>query len=175
MLDLSDFLRDRCAISCDIDQYHTSDNIVSWGVWNENKIKTLVKCNGYVLLICSPTMYQQLSQPGVSQIQMAVGHIDTLALNNLIRDEETTRCIIPVCLEELNKAIVPICLRGRKIYCISYGTLKQVDPNTSGESILEISGLESLRSLVFRLSGVKEVIEPPLGKVYYNVCLGWEE
>ena len=171
MLELSNFLRDRCGIHCEIDQYHMNDNIVSWGVWNEERIKELAKCNGYVLLICSPTMYQQLSHPGVSRIEMRAGHIDSLALNNLIRDQATTHCVIPVCLEELNRKIVPVCLCERKIYSISYSTLMQVNSNADVESILEISELESLKSLVYRLKGLKEFLEPPLGKVYYNVWL----
>ena len=43
------------------------------------------------------------------------------------------------------------------------------------KSIMEIPELESLRSLVFRLRGEKEVIKPPLGKVlilyHYNLAI----
>ena len=167
MLELSNFLRGRCGIPCEIDHYFKNDNIPDWGAWNERKITTLAESNGYVLLICSPIMYQQLSQPYVSQIEMEAGHINSSALNNLIKGPATTHCVIPVCLEELSKEIVPISLCHRTIYHLSFSTLIQVDPNTNVEAILSIPELESLRSLVFRLRGEKEVIKPSLGKVFY--------
>ena len=165
VFELSDFLRKRCGISCDIDQYHMQENIPQWEVWKENKIKELAKQNGFVLLICSPEMHQQLSEPGCSRIQMKVGHIDTPTLNNLIRDSDTTHCIIPVCLEELNKEIVPSSLRGRTIYFLSFSKLMKVDPNADLNSILDIPEFESLRSLVYILRGEEEINRPPLGKV----------
>ena len=167
VFELSDFLIKHCGVSCDIDQYHMHENIPQWGVWKENKIKEIAKRNGSVLLICSPVIYRQLSEPGVcSQIQMKAGHIDTLTLNNLIRDQATTKCIIPVCLEELNKEIVPSCLRERNIYSLSFSTLMQADPKADLESILDMPKLESLRSLVYRLRGDPEISRPPLGKVH---------
>ena len=153
VLELSHFLTKLCGVPCDIDQYHTLDNISQWGVWTENKIKELAKHSGFVLLICSPEMYQQLSEPGCSRIQMKAGHIDTLTLNNLIRDPVTTHCIIPVCLEELNKETVPCSLRGRTNYFLSFSKLMQVDPNADIKSILAMSEFESLRSLVYKLRG----------------------
>lgn len=171
VLEVSNFLRNCCGIPCEIDQYCKDKSIPNWESWNEHKITTLAKCNGYVLLLCSPTMYQQLSQPDVSVIQMKDGHINNLALNNLIKGQATTHCVIPVCLEELNKDIVPISLRDRTVYHLSFSTLMQVDLNTNVEAILEIPQLESLRSLVFKLSGEKEVIKPPLGKVFNFVSL----
>ena len=168
---MSNFLRHCCRIPCEIDQYYKDKNILNWDLWNEHKITTLAEFNGYVLLLCSPTMYQQLSQPSVSVIQMNDGHINNLALNNLIKGQTTTHCVIPVCLEELNKDIVPISLRDRTVYHLSFSTLMRVDRNTNVEAILEIPQLESLKSLVFKLSGEKEVIKPPLGKVFKFVSL----
>ena len=159
-----------CGVDCDIDQYHMIENIPQWGVWNEDKIKKIAKCNGFVLLMCCPKMHQQLSDTNVSsQIQMKVGHINTFALNTLIREEATTHCIIPVCLcetlEKLNIKIVPDSLRGRTIYSLSLSILEQVEPEAD---ILNKPGLESLQSLVFRLNGKPEISKPiaTLGKVY---------
>ena len=170
--ELSGFLVSKCGIACDMDQYHTLDNIPHWGVWIQGRIETLAKHKGFVLLVCSHTMYQQLSELNVSQIKMKFGDIDSLALNNLIKGPATTHCVIPVCLEELNKKIVPISLRDRIVYHLSYSTLMQVAENNV-ETILDKPELESLRSLVFRLRGEKEVIKPSLGKCYhlchYNV------
>lgn len=167
VLYLSDFLRSGCGIYCDIDQYHMNENITQWGVWTENQIKNHAKLNGFVLLICSYKMFRQLSEAGVSsQIQMKAGHIDTLTLNNVIREQATTQCIIPVCLEKLNKEVVPSSLRERIIYNISFSTLMQVSKEADVKSILCMPELESLRSLVFRLSGKVEVDKPPVGKSY---------
>ena len=165
VLELSDFLRNHCEVDCDIDQYHISEDIPQWGVWHEDKIKKHAECNGFVLLVCSPKMYEQLNNPSVSSlIQMKPGHIGTLALNSLISEEETTRCIIPVCDDSLEKSntVVPSSLRGRTIYCFSFVTLKQVDPEDV-ERILNTPELESLRSLVFRLRGESEIWKAPLG------------
>lgn len=167
VLELSDFLRNHCGVDCDIDQYHTRENITQWAVWHEDKIKKHARCNGFVLLVCSSKMYQQLNNPSKSsQIQMKPGHIGTLALNSLISEEETTPCIIPVCDGSLEKSnmVVPSSLRGRTIYCLSFSTLKQVNPEDDVEHILNTPGLESLRSLVFRLKGESEIVKAPLGR-----------
>ena len=161
--ELSAFLMNKCGVVCDIDQYHAKENITQWDVWNEEKIRETSKCNGFVLLVCSPEMYQQLSNSAGSQIQMKVGHISTLTLNSLIRDDITTYCIIPVCLEKLNKEVVPASLRGRTIYHLSFSTLIRVDSRADIESILDKKEFESLRSLVYKLRGISEVYKPILG------------
>ena len=165
VLEVSGFLRN-CGLACDIDQYHTHENITQWGVWIENKIKEVAKNKGFVLLICSSKMYQQLSDPNSSRIEMKAGHIVTPTLNNLITDPATTNCIIPVCLEEVNKEIVPISLHGRTIYSLSFSALMKVNPNADLRSILDRPELESLRSLVYRLRGELEINRPPISKVY---------
>ena len=145
-----------------MDQYHTKEKISDWGVWNENNIRECVKSNGFVLLICSSVMNHQLSQPDNSLIQMKPGFIDSLALNSMIRDASISRCVIPVCLEKLNMEIVPTSLRGKTIYSLSFS---KVDPEVDFNAILDTPGLESLRSLVFRLRGESEIDKPPLGEI----------
>lgn len=140
------------------------ENISQWEVWTEHMIREHARANGFVLLICSSEIFRQLSDPNkISQIQMCPSHIGTLALNNLIREEATTHCIIPVCPEVLNEEIVPISLRGRNIYHISFSTLMNVETDHV-QTILGMPQLESLRSLVFRLMGESEVYRPPIGK-----------
>ena len=163
-LELSDFLRRKCGISCDIDQYYMNENIVDWGTWNENKIKNCANNNGFVLLICSSVMFEHLNHPDSSCIQMKAGGMHSLALNALISDATVTRCIIPVCFDEATTETVPSSLRGRTIYSLSYKELIQVDPSTDINTILNKSEFESLRSLVFKLRGESEVKKPPLGK-----------
>jgi len=169
VLDLSDFLHD-FGVTCDIDQYHTNDRISDWGVWNENMVKKHAESKGFVLLVCSHQMYQQLSKSDkCSRIQMKPGHIDTLALNSLIKDEDTTDCIIPVCLEEENIKIVPGSLRGRSIYSLSISTLmKQLNSQIDINHILDTPGLKLLQSLVYKLSGIPENDKQPVGKIYFG-------
>ena len=119
-----------------------------------------------MLLLCSPTMYQQLSQPSVSVIQMKDGHINSAALNSLIKGEATTHCIIPVCLEELNIKIIPISLRDRTVYHLSFSTLMRIDPYTNFEAMWKIPELQSLIFLVCRLERL-----PYFGKVFNFVSL----
>ena len=161
VLGLSDFLRNYCGIACDIDQYHMHESISQWGVWNENKIKECARNKGFVLLICSSEMYRQLSREDSSQIEMKPGFIDTPTLNNLITGSATIGCIIPVCLEQLNKEIVPISLHGKHIYSLS---LSKIDPRMDPRFILDIPGLEGLRSLVYVLRGECEIGMPSIGK-----------
>ena len=166
-LELSDFLRELCEIPCEIDQYHMSESIADWGIWNENNITECAKNNGFVLLICSSIMFKYLSDPDNNPcIKMKAGYINTLALNVLIRDATVTRCIIPVCFDKTSTETVPSSLRGRTIYSLSYSELMQADPGSNVNTILGKSEFESLRSLVFRLRGEAEVDKPPLGKSY---------
>ena len=165
-LDLSDFLRKKCGIFCEIDQYYMNENIVDWGMWNESKIKKCANNNGFVLLICSSVMFEQLSHPDSSCIQMEAGGMNSLALNALISDATVSRCIIPVCFDKATTETVPSSLRGRTIYSLSYNELIQVDPSNDINTILNKSEFESLRRLVFKLRGESEVNKPPLGKTY---------
>ena len=158
MLELADFLHS-CGISCDIDQYHSHENILDWKLWHQQKITDCAKDGGFVLLICSATMCEQLSKHDQClRIQMKFGHIDSLSLNGLITEEPTAKCIIPVCLN-LQVENIPICLAGRSSYSISISKLKQYkDPNY----ILSLSEFESLRHLVSKLSKQPEAEKPPV-------------
>ena len=155
--ELADFLNS-CGISCDIDQYYSHKDILDWGLWNQQKIIKCAKDGGFVLLICSSTMCEQLSKPDKSlRIQMKPGHIDSLSLNSLIKEEATTHCIIPVCLENLQAESIPKSLTGRSSYSISIFKLKQYkDPN----HILSLPEFESLRCLVNKLRRQPEAEKP---------------
>lgn len=159
---LSDFLNS-CGVPCDIDQYHTQENILNWGVWNQQKIENNadLSVGGFVLLVCSHRMYEQLSQPNKSsRIQMKPGHIDSLTLNSLITGPSTTHCIIPVCLEGIEMKNIPKCLTERSRYSLSLSKLKQFDSNMDRNLILSAPGLESLQDLVYKLRGIPEAERP---------------
>ena len=159
--DLSELLR-ACGIPCDIDQYHSHENIVDWGIWHQERIIECAKGNGFVLLVCSAKMYEQLNKNESSQIQMKCGHIDSLSLNSLIKEEKTTYCIIPVCLKDLQKDNISKCLTGRSCYHLSLDKLDKLDPGVDPEMILRLPHFESLRSLVYRLKKQPEVEKSPV-------------
>ena len=92
---------------------------------------------------------------------MKPGFIDTPTLNNLITGLATIDCIIPVCLEQLNKEVVPISLHEKYIYSLSFS---KIDPRMDPRFILDIPGLEDLRSLVYVLRGEHEIDMPSIGK-----------
>ena len=159
MLELAYFLNS-CGILCDIDQYHSHENILDWNLWHQQKITECAKNGGFMLLICSAGMHECLRKSDhCLRIKMKFGHIDSLWLDSLITDESTTKCIIPVCLENLQVENIPICLADRLCYPISISKLKQyTDPNY----VLNLSEFESLRRLVYRLSKQPEGGKPPV-------------
>ena len=121
------------------------------------------KGGGFVLLICSSMMCEQLSKSDeCSRIQMKPGHIDSLSLNSLIKGEATAHCIIPVCLENLQMENVPKSLTERACYFLSICKLKQFDPNEDPNYILGLSEFESLQRLVFRLKKQPDADRPPV-------------
>lgn len=162
---LSDFLRKYCGIPCDIDQYNSQEKILDWGGWVEKKVTEYAhpSVDGFVLLVCSYRMYEQLSKHDKSsRIQMEPGHISSLALNSLIKDQQTTHCFIPVCLEDLQMENIPKSLSGRSCYSLSLSKLKKVNPQEEASIILSTPGLELLQSLVYRLRREPEVEKPPV-------------
>lgn len=157
--DLSDFLN-VCGVECDIDQYHANENILDWGSWTEELIKNHAARKGYVLLVCSPKLYQQLTNiaSNLKKIEMKVGHISNLTLNTLIKDENITSYVIPVFLEQYRKEFIPTCLVGRICYVANITKVPSDGPFI--ETALNTPELESLRSLVYRLRDEPEVIRP---------------
>ena len=156
MYDLSELLR-ACGIPCDIDQYHSHENIPEWGNWNQEKIVECAEGGGFVLLVCSAKLHEELSKSDGSRVQMKFGHIDSLSLNGLIKEKPTTSCIIPVCLKDLQRENIPKCLTGRSCYHLSLDKLDKLDSDVDPEMILSLPHFESLRSLVYRLKKIPEV------------------
>ena len=158
---MSDFLN-HCGVDCDIDQYHASDTILDWGGWVERMIKNRAARNGYMLLVCSPTLHHKLSNTVAgSKIDMKAGHISNLTLNTLIKDENITNHVIPIFLEQYRKEFVPTCLLGRSCYSICFTKLLELSSRSAGiDAVLNAPELESLRGLVYRLRGEQEVIKP---------------
>jgi len=166
VLDLSDFLN-HCGVDCDIDQYHASENILNWEEWNKTVIKSRASRNGYVLLVCSPMLHQQLSSLTNSlQIKMKAGHISNLTLNTLIKDTNITHHIIPIFLEQSSKKFIPTCLAGKSCYSICITKLLELlSRGVAINDALNVPELESLRNLVCLLRG-ELVVKPPPKMIY---------
>ena len=158
VLQLSKFLR-TIGISCDIDQYHSSEDITDWGHWNEDKIKQCCSSNGFILLICSEIMYHHLCVSETSTIEMHWGCISNLSLRTTITDKNLTQRVIPVFLEECRKEYLHSCLIARSSYSIS---ISQWMDTSDVNLILNTPGLEQLRSLTYRLFGQPEIEKPTL-------------
>ena len=170
MKDLSDFLT-YCGVDCDIDQYHTTENVLDWGLWNEEQIRKCAHMNGYVLLVCSLRLYQQLCDArNSSRIEMRAGHLTNLTLNSLIKDSIITQRVIPVFLEQQRMECVPTCVAERTCYALNWSRVMNCDPNAEASVILNTPGLESLRSLVCRLRDEPENVKPEVATTPGLIC-----
>ena len=166
VLTLSDFLCN-CGVDCDIDQYHTNDNITDWDQWWERRINNVIARNGFVLFAVAYCDHLKKCMAESGRIQMSHGFISGLLLSSMIGDRNKTSRIIPVFLDAVNGALLPGVLSQRTSYCANIRVLDTVNGPSSAE-ILNMPGLESLRSLVFRLTGQVEVEKPMVAPVPQN-------
>jgi len=168
--DLSDFLT-YCGVDCDIDQYHTHENVLDWGLWNEEEIRKCISREGFMLLVCSPRLHQQLCDArSSSRIEMRAGHLTNLTLNSLIKDSTITQRVIPVFLEQHRMEYVPTCVAERTCYALNWSRVMNCDPNAEANVILNTPGLESLRSLVCRLRNEPESVKPEVPTTPGPIC-----
>jgi len=148
-------------VDCDIDQYHTNQNVLDWGIWNEAEIRKCISREGFVLLVCSPRLHRQLCDPrNSSRIEMRAGHLTSLILNSLIKDSQITQRVIPVFLEQCRLDCVPTCVAERTCYALNWSRVMNCDPTAEAGVILSTPGLEQLRSLVCRLRKEPESLKP---------------
>jgi len=163
---LSDFLR-KCYIDCDIDQYHTTEHILDWGQWVEKNIRRCAG-EGFVVLVCSPMMYQYLCDSEKSErVEMGVGHIDTLSLRSLFKDaninQKVNQKVVPIFLDKYQSQQISSNLKERRSYFVSFSKLIELDPDLDASIILKEPDLKSLQSLVYKLRGIPEVEKPQVG------------
>ena len=158
---------------CEVDQYHGSDpSICNWEYWHEEMIRKVSRENGSVLYMCSPTLHNACSSDKSLQIQMKCGHINNQSLHGLIVDPSISYCVIPVFLEQYDRKYIPSCLLRTSAYELNFsGTvLKVFTPDVmisvrkrdidTLNTLLNTPGLQSFRSLLYRLKGEKEAIKP---------------
>ena len=161
---LSDFLHS-CGVDCDIDQYHASEDILDWEQWWEQKINGVIFNNGYVLFAVANHDCLKRCLAKSEKIYMNAGFMSSILLSSYITDASKTGYFIPVYLDAVNISLLPGVLSQRTSYCANVRALENVNPNASSAEILDTRGLESLRSLVFRLTGQVEVEKPMVAHV----------
>ena len=170
VLGLAQLLND-LGYNCEIDQYHSSDKDVSsyWEPWIEKNIRKTADQNGSILYVCSPTLHQACCSMNSSRVEMKFGHINNQALCSLIVDESVSSHVIPIFLEQYDKNCIPSCLLRTHAYTVNIRKALEVfepcmakpDKEIDIDSLLKNTPeLESFRSLLYRLSGIPEVIKP---------------
>jgi len=157
---LAELLR-RCGVDCDIDQYHGTDKIINWDQWWERKVRKIADQNGFILLVCSPTIMKCLSNN--ERVHMKEGSISCTLLSSLIENRHTTTHLIPVFLDQCIMDYVPLSLTQRKCYSLMLHALTGFDvENITFHEISSIPESEGLVSLVYKLTGQPEVEKPPV-------------
>ena len=151
-------------MNCDIDQYHTNDKISNWDTWWEQKVRQIVEQNGFILLVCSHTVRQCLSNG--ERIRMKEGSISCQLLSSLIENRQTTAHLIPVFLDQYNADWMPMSLMQRRFYPLMLHSLTEFDlENITSDDFVSIPQFECVMSLWCKLTGQPEVERPPVAHV----------
>ena len=152
-------------VDCDIDQYHTNDKISNWDQWWEQKVRGIAEQNGFILLVCSPTMMQCLSNN--ERILMKEGSISCLLLSSLIENRRTTTHLIPVFLDDFIPDYLPLSLTQRKWYALMLHTLANSFDveNIRSDEFVNLQEFDSVASLWRKLTGQPEVERPPVAQI----------
>jgi len=167
VLTLSDFLC-TCGVDCIIDQYHANDNdITDWDQWWERKINEVIANNGFVLFAVACYNHLKMCMANSERIQMSHGFMSGILLSSMLGDVKKSSRIIPVFLDVPDDRLLPSVLSQRTSYCANVRVLETANGPGNAE-ILNTPGLESLRSLVFRLTGQVEVEKPMVAPVPLN-------
>ena len=172
ILDFSNMLAE-FGFDCEVDQYHGSDpRIYNWGNWIEDMIKKVSQENGSILYMCSPTLHKACISMKSLQIEMKCGHINNQSLHGLIIDPSVSFSVIPVFLEQYNREYIPSCLLRTHAYALNFSStvLKVFTPEAmiavrkrdtdTLNTLLNTPGLQSFRSLLYRLKSEKEAAKP---------------
>ena len=155
-------------VDCDIDQYHNNEKISNWDQWWEQKVKQIEERNGFILLVCSPTIKKCLSNN--ERIYMKEGSISCPLLSSLIENRETTAHLIPVFLEQYNPDCLPMSLTQRKCYALMLESLAarfgiEVVENIKPDKFVDIPEFDCVASLWRKLTGQPEVERPPVAQI----------
>ena len=151
-----------CGINCDIDLYHTNDNIPDWSFWVGKSLEYHIYSQySYVILVCSPIMISTLEQMNENaRLEMVAGYIDRLTLRYYL--QEGACKVLPVFINNRSDEYVPPSLSGRTHYYFPYDKLDEMPENVTPQQVLNHPDFASLRSLVATLTGQQENLPPHL-------------
>ena len=157
ILCLTDFLV-RCGIDCEVDLYHTNENVTNWASWvRENLKQCIAASHGYIILVCSPTMMHELDDSNENtRIEMFSAFIDRLSLLHYL--EKGAPITLPLFMTAPSANFVPANLSGKTIYHFPYSKLSeeinevQQINDSEIQKILDHPDFRSLRNLVATLT-----------------------
>ena len=151
-------------VDCDIDQYYTNMKVSNWDQWWEQKVRQIAEENGFILLVCSPTLMKCLSNG--ERVFMKEGSISCQLLSSLIENRQTTKHFIPVFLEQFNVNWLPMSLTQRRFYAIMLHDLTEFNlENITSSVFVDIPQFQHFVSLWRKLTGQPEVERPPIAHV----------
>ena len=153
-------LLNNSGIFCEVDVYHTKENILDWGFWAKQYLQCHVfSHNSYVILVCSPTMIAKLEERNDNAyVEMVAAYINTQILRQCL--EKCADKFLPLCINHLSADYVPPSLAWKKCYYFPYDKLLKMPKDYSVPEILDHPDFASLRSLVGMLI-VQQQIPPP--------------
>ena len=153
-----------CGISCDIDLYHTNDNLLDWSSWVADNLEHHIasQCS-FIILVCSPTMYSVLvKRNDNARVEMAAAHINCLTLKHHL--EQGVQKCLPVCINDPPANCIPPILLRKTCYHFPYNKLlSEIPEGTTAHEVLDHPDFASLRSLVATLTGQQETPIPSIG------------
>ena len=153
-----------CGISCDIDLYHTNDNILDWSSWVADNLKLHIasQCS-FIILVCSPTMFSVLvERNGNARVEMAEAFIDRLTLKYYLQ-QDAQKCL-PLCIDDTSANCIPPNLSLKTCYHFPFNKLlSEIPKGTTAHEVLDHPDFASLRSLIATLTGQQETPVPTIG------------
>ena len=153
----------KSGINCDIDLYHTNDNVTDWAFWVKKSWEYHIASQySYVILVCSPIMISTLEQRNDNaRLQMVAGYIDSFTLKHFL--QEDAHKVLPLFINDPSEEYVPPSLSGKTRYYFPYDKLNKMPENVSAQQVLDHPDFASLRSLVAMLTGQQEIPPPHYG------------
>ena len=147
-------------ILCEVDVYHTKENIPDWGFWAKQYLQYHVfSRNSCVILVCSATMIAKLEERNDNAyVEMVAAHINSQTLRQYL--EKCAQKFLPLCINDPSAGNVPPILAWKKCYHFPYDKLLKMPQDFSVPQILDHPDFASLRSLVDMLT-VQQEIPPP--------------
>ena len=154
-------LLNNSGILCEVDVYHTKENIPDWGFWAKQYLQYHVfSHNSCVILVCSATMIAKLEEKNDNAyVEMVAAYINSQTLRQYL--EKCAHKFLPLCINDPSAGNVPPILASEKCYHFPYDKLLKMPQDYSVPQILNYHDFASLRSLVGMLLTVQQEIPPP--------------